>query len=377
MNEWKAFSLIDLCEIMDSKRKPISHTEREKIKGSFPYYGASGIVDYINDYIFFYDTILISEDGENLNSRKTPIAFRAKGQYWVNNHAHVLLPKREHYFPIITNYIEAMDLTPYITGAVQPKLSQENLLKIKIEMPTSEAEQQAIAGVLSCLDDKIDLLHRQNKTLEGMAETLWRKMFVEEAKPEWKKGKLGDCGQIICGKTPSKKISEYFGGDIPFIKIPDMHGNIFIFDTEDSLTEAGKMSQLNKTIPAKSICVSCIATVGLISMNAIESQTNQQINTVIPNKVFQRYFLFLLLRNMTDDLFARASGGTATDNLNKGDFSRIEISIPDENIIRKYDDLVKEYFEKIYLNSIQIRTLTRMRDTLLPKLMSGELKVKL
>ena len=238
-------------------------------------------------------------------------------------------------------------------------------------------EQRAIAGVLSSLDDKIDLLHRQNKTLEGMAEALWRKMFVEEADPGWRKGKLGDYGQIICGKTPSKKIAEYFGGHIPFIKIPDMHGNVFIFDTEDSLTEAGMESQQNKTIPAKSICVSCIATVGLVGMNAVDSQTNQQINTIIPNKESQRYFLFLLMRNMTDDLFARASGGTATDNLNTGDFSRIEISIPPENIIHKYDDLVKDYFNKIYINQIQIRTLSRLRDTLLPKLMSGEVRVQI
>jgi type I restriction enzyme S subunit len=136
-------------------------------------------------------------------------------------------------------------------------------------------------------------------------------------------------------------------------------------------------SQKNKTIPVKSICVSCIATVGLVSMNAVDSQTNQQINTIIPNKESQKYFLFLLMRNMTDDLFARASGGTATDNLNTGDFTRIEISMPPENIIHKYDDLVKDYFDKIFINQIQIRILSRLRDTLLPKLMSGEVRVKL
>ena len=238
-------------------------------------------------------------------------------------------------------------------------------------------EQRAIAGVLSSLDDKIDLLHRQNKTLESMAEALWRKMFVEEEDQEWKKGKLMDLGQIVCGKTPSKKVAEYFGGHIPFIKIPDMHGNVFIFETEDSLTELGIKSQQNKTIPAKSICVSCIATVGLVCMNAIDSQTNQQINTIIPNNKFQRYFLFLLMRNMTDDLFARASGGTATDNLNTGDFSRIEISIPQENNIQQFDDLVTDYFDKIYFNQIHIRTLSRLRDTLLPKLMRGEVRAKL
>jgi len=268
------------------------------------------------------------------------------------------------------------DLISRSTGSVVEHLNVEDIRNFEIAYPPLP-EQRAIAGVLSSLDDKIDLLHRQNKTLEGMAEALWRKMFVDEADPGWKKGKLGDYGQIICGKTPSKKVAEYFGGHIPFIKIPDMHGNIFIFETEDSLTEAGKKSQQNKTIPTKSICVSCIATVGLVGMNAVDSQTNQQINTIIPNKEFQRYFLFLLMRNMTDDLFARASGGTATDNLNTSDFLRIEISTPPENIIQKFDNLVKDFFEKIYINSIQISTLSSIRDTLLPKLMSGEVRVKL
>ena len=237
-------------------------------------------------------------------------------------------------------------------------------------------EQHAMAVVLASLDGKIDLLHRQNKILEGMVAVLWRKMFVEEADPHWRQGQLSHHGRIICGKTPSKKVTEYFGGNIPFIKIPDMHGKVFIFETEDSLTEEGKKSQANKTIPAKSICVSCIATVGLVGMNAFGSQTNQQINTIIPSKDNERYYLFLLLRNMTDDLFARASGGTATNNLNTGDFSRIEISIPPENTIQEFDNLVHNYFEKIYKNQIQIRTLSRTRNILLPKLMSGEVRVK-
>lgn len=261
-------------------------------------------------------------------------------------------------------------------GCTRRALTKEMLENLVIPLPTI-SEQRAIAAVLSSLDDKIDLLHRQNKTLEGLASALWRKMFIEEAAPNWKVGRLGDYGQIVCGKTPSKKVAEYFGGKIPFIKIPDMHGNVFLFETEDSLTEKGAQSQQNKTIPAKSICVSCIATVGLVGMNAFASQTNQQINTIVPNKDFYRYFLFLLMRNMTDDLFARASGGTATDNLNTGDFARIGISIPPEGAIQKFDDLVKNYFDKIYLNQAQILKLVHLRDTTLPKLMSGDVRVKI
>lgn len=256
------------------------------------------------------------------------------------------------------------------------RVPKEAFDTLEINLPLFP-EQRAIAAVLSSLDDKIDLLHWQNKTLEEMASALWRKMFVEEAAPNPKTGKLGDYGRIVCGKTPSKKVAEYFGGSVPFIKIPDMHGNVFLFETEDTLTEKGALSQQNKTIPARSICVSCIATVGLVSMNAFVSQTNQQINTIVPSQEPYCYFLFLLMRNMTDDLLARAGGGTATDNLNTGDFSRIEVAMPPEAIIQEFDNLVKEKFEKIYANQAQILKLIQLRDTLLPKLMSGEAKVKI
>ena len=268
------------------------------------------------------------------------------------------------------------ELQVFGDGSVQDNINLETFEQIDFPFPPLP-EQRAIAGVLSSLDDKIDLLHRQNKTLEAMAEALWRKMFVEEADPGWKRGRLGDLGEIVCGKTSPKNTPEYFGGGIPFIKIPDMHGKVFILETEDSLTEAGKQSQANKTIPARSICVSCIATVGLVSMNPVEAQTNQQINTIVPRPEYLRYFVFLLMRNMTDDLLSRASGGTATDNLNTGDFSRIEVLVPPEDVMRRFDRLVKGIFESVHANSKQVLTLSRMRDSLLPKLMSGEVRVKL
>ena len=236
-------------------------------------------------------------------------------------------------------------------------------------------EQQAISAVLSSLDDKIDLLHRQNKTLEAMAETLFRQWFVESADEIWEEKPLSFFGKIVCGKTPSKNVSRYFGGDIPFIKIPDMHGNVFLFQTSDTLTEEGKLSQNNKTLPPKSICVSCIATVGLVSLNVIESQTNQQINSIIPSEDYYRYFLFLIMRASSDLLHSMASGGTATPNLNTGDFSTIPITYPEKEILIQFHEEVESCFDKIFFNQSQIHTLEKLRDTLLPKLMSGEVRV--
>jgi len=260
-------------------------------------------------------------------------------------------------------------------SANQANVSKTDILDLDILIPPLP-EQKAIASVLSSLDDKIDLLHQQNQTLEALAETLFRQWFIEDAKEEWEERPLSFYGKIICGKTPSKKQSSFFNGVYPFIKIPDMHGKTFVFETNDTLTEEGLKSQYNKTIPEKSINVSCIATVGLVTMNAYISQTNQQINSIIPIDVF-RYYIFCQMKNSYELLQAMASGGTATPNLNTGDFSKITIPNPDTDILKKFNIEVSPIFDKIFENSKQIQILTQLRDTLLPKLMSGEVRVKM
>ncbi len=279
-----------------------------------------------------------------------------------------------HFISYFINSINTTLIQSNLVGAVQQHFNVGAAKSIQI--PNFNLERQhIISSVLMCLDNKIDLLHRQNKTLEQLAETLFRQWFVEEAEESWNEVKLSSLGKIICGKTPSKKVAEYFGGEIPFIKIPDMHGKTFVFDSEDSLTELGMNSQPNKTIPPKSICVSCIATVGLVVINAKISQTNQQINSIIPNKEHYRYFIYLKMLTMKDELLAMASGGTATDNLNTGEFSNIDILTPEEEKLFNFHHEIEPMFDKIFENQIQIRTLTQLRDTLLPKLMSGEVRV--
>lgn len=237
-------------------------------------------------------------------------------------------------------------------------------------------EQKAIAEVLSSLDDKIEMLHRQNQTLEQMAETLFRQWFIEEADDSWEEQPLSFFGKIICGKTPSKKRKDYYNGKMPFIKIPDMHGTTFILHTNDTLSEDGKKSQLNKTLPSKSICVSCIATVGLVSMTTRESQTNQQINSIIPYEEEYRCYLYLKMKESYSLLHSMASGGTATLNLNTGNFSKIETVLPSRNVLVEFKNNVEPLFDKILLNQIQINHLCEIRDTILPKLMSGNAKVE-
>ena len=242
-------------------------------------------------------------------------------------------------------------------------------------IPSSQSEQESIASLLTSIDNKIDLLHRENKTLEAMAETLFRQWLIEEAKEDWEEMPLSFYGKIVCGKTPPKKESKYFGGETPFIKIPDMHNKTFVINSEDSLTKEGVLYQKEKILPPFSIIVSCIATVGLVVLNAKEAQTNQQINSIIPYEEEYRYFLYLHLINMYDDLNAMASGGTATLNLNTSNFSKIKIAYPTDDVLCAFNKQVSLLFDKIYNNQQQIQTLIQQRDSLLPKLMSGEVKI--
>lgn len=260
-------------------------------------------------------------------------------------------------------------------GSVQDNINLGTFEDIEFPFP-SLPEQKAIASVLSSLDDKIDLLHRQNKTLEAMTETLFRQWFIEEAKEDWEEYELSEFGHIICGKTPSKSNANYFGNDVPFLKIPDMHGKVFISKTTDTLSQLGALSQSKKMVPQNSICVSCIATVGLVCITDCDLQTNQQINSIVPNDHRFLYYLYEVMLDMYDELHNLASGGTATLNLNTGDFSRIKIAKPDNVTLLQFNNAVTPLFTKIRSNGCQIQTLENLRDTLLPKLMSGEMRVQ-
>ena len=147
--EWKALG--DLAENLDSKRKPITSGLREA--GEIPYYGASGIVDYVKDYIFDGDYLLVSEDGANLLARNTPIAFSISGKTWVNNHAHVLKFETYAERKYVEYYLNSIDLTPYISGAAQPKLNKKNLESINIPNPAPKEKERSVAIL-----DKFDSL---------------------------------------------------------------------------------------------------------------------------------------------------------------------------------------------------------------------------
>ncbi|WP_198643566.1 restriction endonuclease subunit S, partial [Megasphaera stantonii] len=231
-------------------------------------------------------------------------------------------------------------------------------------------------------DETINVKKNINDNLQQQAQALYKSCFVDFdpydgiMPSDWIIGTVDDLAkEIVCGKTPSTKISEYYGSEIPFITIPDMHGKIYVMTTERYLSMYGANSQPKKTLPKNSICVSCIGTAGLVSLVASESQTNQQINSIIPKDDYSPYYIYLLMRTLSEVINKLGQGGSTIVNLNKAQFGKIQVMIPTVASMRKFDKTVSPLFSVILENQKENIYLSSLRDTLLPRLMSGELDV--
>ncbi|MBT3675440.1 MAG: restriction endonuclease subunit S [Candidatus Marinimicrobia bacterium] len=376
MSEWREFRLEDFVDIHNQIRIPLSKMERSKKQGIYPYYGASGVIDCVDDYLFDGEFVLVSEDGENLKSRKTPIAFKASGKFWVNNHAHIIKGKKGFHNNLIIYYLQNLDLHEYITGAVQPKLNKANLLSIPLCLPEDENEQKAIAEVLSSLDDKIDLLHSQNKTLEQMAETLFRQWFVEEAQEDWEEGVLDDILTVKGGTTPSTKNPNFWKGKIHWTTPKDLSKNspLFLMNTLRKITKAGLENISSGLLPKGTLLLSSRAPVGYLAFAEIPLAINQGYIAIIDNKGFSKTFIYLWLRINMDYVKSHANGSTFQE-ISKTSFKALKIILPPKRLQIRFDETVNDNFKKIRSNLHQVRSLENLRNTLLPKLMSGEIRV--
>src|SRR5581483_2226601 len=192
MGEYERRPLGELVECLDGPRRPVK--EADRVPGPYPYYGASGIVDRVDGYLFDGPHLLIAEDGENLRTRKTPIAFMANGKFWVNNHAHVVVGNSEADTRFLAYAVESTDVSGYLTGSTQPKLTQQSLLRLPVVAPPIQ-EQRAIADVLGALDDKIESNRRLADLLQDLAALHLTTVQREERA-------LSDVAQVSMGSSP-------------------------------------------------------------------------------------------------------------------------------------------------------------------------------
>lgn len=262
-----------------------------------------------------------------------------------------------------------------------PSIKSSDLEGLEIELPPLDV-QKKIADILSSLDNKRKTNASINRNLSEQAQALYKSWFVDlnpfegERPADWQDGTVDDlASEVVCGKTPSTKKEEYYGNDIPFVTIPDMHGCVYTIHTERSLSELGAESQSKKTLPKNSICVSCIGTAGLVTLLPVPSQTNQQINSIIPKDNYSPYYIYLLMSTMRETINKLGQAGSTIVNLNKTQFGKIEVLIPSIKTMSDFDEIVEPVFSAILSNQIENEKLANLRDSLLPKLMSGEIDV--
>jgi type I restriction enzyme S subunit len=385
-SNWKECKLGDVAEITSSKRIYYS----EYVANGVPFFRSKEIIERFNKQNTSTELFIKRERYEEIKLKfgvpqagdilltsvgtlGVPYLVRNEDEFyfkdgnltWFRNIDSKAIDRCFIYFWIMS-IIGQQKLYEASIGSTQAALTIIGLKNIDILIPPLP-EQRAIAGVLSSLDDKVDLLHRQNKTLEGMAEALWRKMFVEEADPGWKKGKLGDEMDIIMGQSPPGNTYNEENQGMLFFQGRAEFGFRFP-EARLYCTEPKRFAKRCDTL------VSVRAPVGDINMASEECCIGRGVAAVKHKKGFVSY-TFYKIRSLKDDFDSFEQQGTVFGSIGKDDFNGIDTFIPDLKIVRQFDAIAKPLDDKIFTNSIQIRTLSRLRDTLLPKLMSGEVRV--
>ena len=245
-------------------------------------------------------------------------------------------------------------------GSVREIFDWDEMCRVELPVPPLN-EQQKIVDTYNAITNRIRIKQKINENLEKTAQCLFEELTKDKENFETKTiEEISDA--VICGKTPSTTESKYWGNEIPFITIPDMHGSNFIHTTERYLSIAGKQSQEKQTLPKNSICVSCIATVGLVSLTTTESQTNQQINSIICKEGISFYYVFMLLKQMTDELKRLGAGGSTTLNVSKSLFASIKLQLPNEENMTIFNKKVSQLFSKILINEKEIEKLESLKQ---------------
>ena len=401
MNNWKILPLSKLTNNFDSKRIPVKESLRKK--GPYPYYGASGIVDYIDDFLFEGEYVLVAEDGENLKTRKSPIACIAKGKFWVNNHAHILQGNEKSDTRFLMYFLKNSDISGFLSGSTMPKLTQENLGRIPVLSPPLP-KQRAIAHILGTLDDKIELNRRMNETLEAMARALFKSWFVDfdpvRAKVEgrdtglpkeiadlfpdgfekselgeiprgWSIGKLGDLiVQRVERTTPGVETRS-----LPYVPIECITSkNIFL---SQSLSGQEAHSSLVKFYKGDILFGAMRPYFHKVCVAPFDGTTRTTAFVLIPKEQGDQYFsLFSLFQEETIEFATNHSEGSTIPYAKWiGSLETKETVIPPRSLRNSFQNVAAGFIEAGINQVNESISILQIRDIILPKLLSGEISV--
>lgn len=370
MSEWQACTLSDVLKFGNGKSRP-------KEYGTIPVYGGNGILDYTNSSNYQDETIVIGRVGAYCGA-----TYYEDKQIWVSDNALSAKALNRNDAKFLYYFLKNLDLNQFAQGSSHPLLTQTLLNSIEVVVPSSPLEQKAIASVLSSLDDKIDLLYRQNKTLEAMAETLFRQWFIEDAKEDWEKVTLGEVVNI----TSSKRIfySEYVDEGIPFYRSKEIielnksgqtRSDLFISNERFDEIEAKFGAPVEGDI-----LLTSVGTLGVTYQVKANDRFYFKDGNLTWFKDFKRIssniiFCWLNSKDGKEQLDNISIGSTQAALTIQG-LKSLELNLPSPDVIQKLDEQLVGIYQKVQANQSQIQTLENLRDTLLPKLMSGEVRVQ-
>lgn len=361
--EWEVKSLNKACDFLDSQRIPIKDSERAKISGIYPYYGASGIIDYVNNYIFNDDLILLAEDGANIINRSTPIAFLVNGKIWVNNHSHVLKAKPSFDRYYLCAYLESLKYDKYNTGTAQPKLNREVCEKIPILAPPL-AEQRKIAEVLGVWDEAIE---KQARLIEKLAlrkralmqRLLSAKLRLPGFSEPWKEQKINKITTIKKGEQVNK--------DVLFsnAKYPVINGGI---------TPSGYLDTYNtkaNTITISEGGNSC----GYVNFMTTPFWSGGHCYTIDAKDGINNLFIYQLLKN-NEKYIMSLRVGSGLPNIQIKDLGNIKFMIPTYQEQTAIAEVLTAADREIELAKEKLERLRRQKRGLMQQLLTGKKRVK-
>lgn len=356
----------DVTDNFDKKRIPLSAAQREKRQGKYRYYGAQGVIDWIDDYIFDGTYLLIAEDGENLKSKKSNIAQLASGKFWVNNHAHVIQCKKGYDIRYLCYLINLTDLSGYITGSAQPKLSQSSMNAIVLPMPKFEIQKE-VADFIEKFDKKIQINEKVNDNLLQQARVLYKDRFVDlkpfdgEIPLDWHIGTVSEIIEL----HDSKRIPLSSRERSNLAKIYPYYGATSVMDYVDRYLFDGIYLLLGED-------GTVVDSKGFPILQYVEGKfwVNNHAHIITGKNGFTVETLYLLfsLTNVQSIVTGAVQPKISQANLNK-----MSVVIPSEAELSDFNSIVQPIFAQIRNLRAENDRLASTRDILLPRLMSGEI----
>lgn len=380
---WKINNLEKIINIQSGKSRP-------KNGNKYPVYGGNGILGFADEFNIDREQIIVGRVGAYCGC-----IYFEKNKFWLSDNALGVLNKDNSDIKFIYYLLKKLDLNKKAIGGAQPLLTQGLINQLEVIIPENKFEQQAIATILSSLDDKIELLREKNKTLETLAQTIFKEWFVKfnfpgstgkminsdlgEIPEGWKVRQLGKEFNITIGRTPPRAEPEWFSlkpiGK-KWISIKDMgNSGVYIFDTSEYLTDEAIQKFNVPIIPENTTILSFKMTVGKLTITSEKMLSNEAIAHLKINKTsrLSTEYIYCYLQNL--DFNSLGSTSSIVTAINSTMIKNIHVMVPSNACLEKFDKTIKPIFAKIKVITIQIQTLSKLRDTLLPKLMRGEIRV--